>query len=70
MPGSFREGQLDPTPRSPQVPRWPECRCEEIAKGGCRCYEDDGLVTHGGVRHEGFEHGAYADGSYVRASRR
>jgi hypothetical protein len=65
--GRVREGQLDLTPRAPQVPRWPGCRCDEVEKGGCRCYQDDGLVSHGGVRHEGFDHGEYRSGDFVRA---
>lgn len=67
MVGQHREGEFDPTPRSPQVQRWPGCRCELVGKGECGCYEDDGLVTHGGTRREGFDHGTYRDGSYVRA---
>lgn len=69
MSGSFREGELDPTPRSPQVPRWQECLCRDVGKGGCGCYADDGDVTHHGVWHEWFDHGVYRDGSYVRARR-
>lgn len=64
--GQHREGELDPTPRSPQIPRWPACRCLNVGKGDCQC-EDDGLVSHGGVRHEGFDHGNYVDGAAVRA---
>lgn len=66
MSGGFRDGELDPTPRSPQVPRWPECRCYNVARGECMC-EDDGLVTHGGTRIEGYDHGAFRDGATVRA---
>lgn len=62
---SFRDGQLDPTPRPPQVPRWPACRCTDVGKGGCCCYDDDGLVSHGGVRHEGRHHGAYRDADHL-----
>lgn len=69
MSGSFRDGQLDPTPRSPQVPRWPGCRCQNVGKGGCECYDEDGLVTHGGARVEGFEHGVYHGGDRIRARR-
>jgi len=54
----MRDGELDPTPRSPQVPRWQECRCDRIERGECRC-EDDGQVTHRGVYREGLDHGAY-----------
>lgn len=67
MSGAIRDGQLDPTPRSPQVPRWPGCRCEDVGKGACVCYEDDGLVSHGGVHREGFDQGVYLGGEYVRA---
>lgn len=67
MNGSVCEGQLDPTPRSPQVPRWPGCACKEIEKGGCYCYDDDGMVSHRGVHREGFDHGSYRDGAFVRA---
>jgi hypothetical protein len=65
--GSLRDGQLDPTPRPPQVRRWPECRCDGVGKGECDCYVEDGLLSHGGVRHEGMDHGAYLDGAFVRA---
>lgn len=66
MSGSFRDGELDPTPRSPQVPRWLACRCEDVGRGGCRCYEDDGQVTHGGVFREGWEAGVYRSGERVQ----
>lgn len=67
MSGSFREGQLDPTPRAPQIPRWSACRCEDVGKGGCGCYEDDGTVTHGGTHVEGFDHGSYRGGERIVA---
>jgi len=67
MSGSFREGELDPTPRSPQVPRWPACRCRDVGRGGCGCYDDDGNVTHGGVHREGIEAGVYRSGDWVQA---
>lgn len=69
MTGAVREGQLDPTPRAPQVPRWPGCRCEDVGKGGCHCYEDDGLVSHRGVHHEGADHGVYRGGEWARVAR-
>ena len=33
---------------------FPECRCNALAHGGCRC-EDDGTV-HRRVEHEALEH--------------
>lgn len=63
----MREEDADPTPRSPQVPRWPACRCRRVARGECTCYEDDGMVTHGGCRVEAFDHGNARDGASVRA---
>ncbi len=67
MSGSLRDGQLDPAPRPPQVPRWVGCRCDDVGKGGCGCDDDDGRLTHGGVHREGFDHGVYMDGRFVRA---
>lgn len=66
MAGRLSETEADPTPRSPQVPRWPACRCDRVDRGECRCYEDDGTVTHGGVRFEAFDHGGVIDGASVR----
>lgn len=63
----FREGESDPTPRSPQVLRWHECRCAKIEKGEYSC-EDDGLVSHGGAHHEGFDHGMYTGGERIIAA--
>lgn len=70
MSGSFRDGELDPTPRSPQIPTWPDCNCHGVGKGDCVCYEDDGTITHGGVHREGFDHGEYRGGDYVRCANR
>lgn len=65
MSGSVRDGELDPTPRSPQVPRWGECDCERVAHGECLC-SDDGMVTHGGNHAEAFDHGHAKSGQFVR----
>lgn len=65
----FKESEHDPASRSPQVPRWSECRCARAEHGECVC-EDDGTVTHGGVYAEGFDHGSYRGGDRVVAAAR
>ena len=65
MSSEFRETERDPTPRPPQIIRWPSCSCKNVAKGECTCYVDDGMVTHGGVRREGRDHGNYPDADHL-----
>ena len=63
----MREEDADPTPRAPQIPRWPACSCADVERGGCSCYEDDGMVTHGGSHVEAFDHGNARGGERVSA---
>lgn len=63
MSGAIREGEIE-VAESPHIPRWQECRCNHVDKGECAC-EDDGMVTHGGVRREAFDHGNSRGGEWV-----